>query len=196
MSKKKTVIKKTPKVENKDSGNKSSSNEKVSSQVKTKAPKPQSNACLIKVKKLHDNATIPVRAHKTDAGLDLFTLEGFQIQRQERKLVSTGIAVQIPKGHVGFVKEKSGLASRGIEINAGVIDEGYTGELKLLMVYPEGFMFDESDKRIIRNGKIMFEAGDKIAQLVVLPVNSSGVLEVSDLDDSDRGSSGFGSSGA
>jgi len=196
MSKKKTVIKKTPKVENKDSGNKSSSKEKVSSQVKTKAPKPQSNACLIKVKKLHDNATIPVRAHKTDAGLDLFTLEGFQIQRQERKLVSTGIAVQIPKGHVGFVKEKSGLASRGIEINAGVIDEGYTGELKLLMVYPEGFMFDESDKRIIRNGKIMFEAGDKIAQLVVLPVNSSGVLEVSDLDDSDRGSSGFGSSGA
>jgi len=184
MAIKKTVTKKTV--------SKNTKSEKVTA----KPSKPLISNSSIQVKKLQKKSIIPVRAHNSDAGLDLFTPEGFEIQKQERKLVSTGIAVQIPKGHVGFVKAKSGLASRGIEINAGVIDEGYTGELKVLMVYPEGFMHDESNKKIVRNGKIMFEAGDKIAQLVVLPVSSAKVIEVNDLDDSNRGSNGFGSSGA
>ena len=196
MTKKKTVIKKTSKVENKDSDNKTDAKSVTPAQVKVKSSNPQVNACSIKVKKLQDNANIPVRAHKTDAGLDLFCVEEFTIQKSERKLVSTGIAIQIPKGHVGFVKEKSGLASRGIEIKGGVIDEGYTGEVEVIMVYPEGFCHSEDRSRFIRNAKIKFEAGDKIAQLVILPVNSSVVLEVSELGDSDRGSNGFGSSGA
>lgn len=195
MAIKKTVTKKKPKVENKDSGNKTPSKKASPSQEKVKTSKAQPDTCSIKVKKVQDNATIPVRAHKTDAGLDLFTLEKFEIQKQQRKLVSTGIAVQIPKGHVGLIKEKSGLASRGIEIKAGVVDEGYTGELEVIMVYPEGFTLNKKDGRIKRNSKITFEAGDKIAQLVILPVNSSKVLEVSDLDSSDRGCNGFGSSG-
>lgn len=184
MATKKTVTKKTV--------SKNTKSEKVTA----KSSKPSISASSIKAKKLKDNAIIPVRAHNSDAGLDLFTLEAFEIQKQQRKLVSTGVAVQIPKGHVGLIKEKSGLASRGIEIKAGVIDEGYTGELSVIMIYPEGFIKDESQNRIVRNGKIIFEAGDKIAQLVVLPVSSAKVIEVSELDDSDRGSDGFGSSGA
>ena len=184
MAQKRTVTKKTV-----------SKNTKSKTE-KPKPSKPSISASSIKVKKLKDGAIIPVKAHNSDAGLDLFTLEGFEIQKQQRKLVSTGIAVQIPKGHVGLIKEKSGLASRGIEIKAGVIDEGYTGELSVIMVYPEGFTYDSEDNRLKRNAKMIFEAGDKIAQLVVLPVSSAKIIEVSELDDSDRGSDGFGSSGA
>jgi dUTP pyrophosphatase len=147
----------------------------------------------IKVKKLHEDSKLPVRAHSTDAGIDLFTYKDFTLEMLERRLVGTGVAIQIPEGHVGFIKEKSGLANKGLEVKAGVIDQ-YRGEIEVLVKNPKGFAWKDGK----RNGvgeKLSFKKGEKIAQMVIIPVNLGEVVEVNELDESDRGESGWGSSG-
>jgi dUTP pyrophosphatase len=148
----------------------------------------------IKVKKLHEDSKLPVRAHSTDAGIDLFTYEDFTLEMLERKLVGTGVAIQIPEGHVGFIKEKSGLANKGLEVKGGVIDSSYIGEIKVIVKNPKGFAWKDGK----RNGvgeKMSFKKGEKIAQMVIIPVNLGEVIQVGELDESDRGESGFGSTG-
>lgn len=141
----------------------------------------------ILIKKLNQNAKIPVREHDTDAGIDLYCLEPFGIDTNEKLLIGTGIAVQIPKGYVGIIKEKSGIsAKKGIQVMAGVIDEGYNGEVKVLLYKPQ-----------VKDGTIRdtFEAGEKIAQLVLQKVSYATVKEVESLKSSKRGMGGFGSTG-
>lgn len=152
------------------------------------------NDLEIKVKKLHEDSKLPVRAHSTDAGLDLFAYEDFTLEMLERKLVGTGIAMQIPDGYVGFIKEKSGLACKGLRVAAGVVDSGFTDEVKVLLFNPKGFSWKDG-KRDGVGGKLSFKKGEKIAQMVVLPVNLGEVIEVDELDESDRGESGWGSTG-
>lgn len=135
--------------------------------------------------KLSNNSKIPTKAHETDAGFDLYCNEEVQIVSGERKLVGTGVAVAIPKNAVGLVCPRSGLAYKfGITItNApGIIDSGYRGELKVIL-HNTG------------SDNFVCEAGSRIAQLVVVPYLSHSI-EVSDLSESDRGTNGFGSSGA
>ena len=136
-------------------------------------------------KRLHEDATLPVRAYAGDAGLDLAAAERVEIAPGARALVGTGLAVAIPEGHAGFVHPRSGLAAKhGISIiNApGLVDSGYRGELKIILLNTD------------REHTFVVEPGMRIAQLVVVPVATPQSVEVTELPDSERGEKGFGSS--
>jgi dUTP pyrophosphatase len=127
----------------------------------------------------------PRRSHPGDAGLDLYARVDVRLEPGERALVPTGIAVAIPEGHAGFVVPRSGLAVRdgvGVVNGPGLVDAGYRGELKVIL---------------INHGQdaVQLARGDRIAQLVVVPVSMTDFLEVESLPDSRRGSGGFGSTG-
>jgi dUTP pyrophosphatase len=138
------------------------------------------------VSKLNDEATLPSRAHEGDAGLDLYACEAAHIGPGERWSIGTGIAVEIPEGHAGFVLPRSGLArEHGIALvnSPGLIDSGYRGEVRVLLLNTdpaEGFRI---------------EPGDRIAQLVVAPIVLAEPVESEALGESARGDGGFGSSG-
>jgi len=140
----------------------------------------------LRVARVSDEARLPSRAHSGDAGLDLYAAESARLEPGERASVGTGIAVEIPDGHAGLVLPRSGLAARhGIAlVNApGLIDSGYRGELRVLLLNTDG---DEAFE---------IEPGDRIAQLVVSAVADAEPVEVEELTESDRGGGGFGSSG-
>ena len=134
--------------------------------------------------RLDADALIPVREHPTDAGIDFFSLKNEMLNPGERKLLSTGVRLQIPEGHVLFLKDKSGLAAKnGIHIMAGVIDEDYRGEIKVLVINHSIGRYD-------------FKKGSKICQGVLLPVSVPEVEETRDIPtETSRGEKGFGSTG-
>jgi dUTP pyrophosphatase len=137
------------------------------------------------VQRLHDGATLPVRAYDGDAGLDLSASERVELGPGERAAVGTGLSVAIPEGHAGFVQPRSGLAARhGITVlnTPGLVDAGYRGELKVVLLNTD------------RSERFVVEPGMRIAQLVVVPVALPEPREVSELPDSERGEKGFGSS--
>jgi dUTP pyrophosphatase len=128
----------------------------------------------------------PVFAKPGDAGADLVSAETFVLAPGQRRLVGTGLAIALPEEHVGFVVPRSGLAAKhGITIvNApGTIDSGYRGEVKVALLNT-----DASEPYAV-------QAGDRIAQLIVMPVPRVTFTRVSDLPESARGQGGFGSSG-
>jgi dUTP pyrophosphatase len=136
--------------------------------------------------KLDPAAQIPTRAHEGDAGLDLRALEAARLGPGERIAVRTGLAVAIPPGHAGLVLPRSGLAMRhGVTLtnSPGLIDSGYRGELKILMLNT-----DPAET-------FMIGPGDRIAQLVIVAVALPWAVELDSLDETERGSGGFGSSG-
>lgn len=137
------------------------------------------------VRRLRTDAHLPTRAYAGDAGLDLATCERVELPPGERAVVSTGLSIAIPDGYAGFVQPRSGLAARhGIALvnSPGLIDSGYRGEVKVVLLNTDP---EET---------FVAEPGERIAQLVVLPVNAAEVLEVDELPESDRGVRGFGSS--
>jgi len=137
--------------------------------------------------RLDERAVLPTQAHAGDAGLDLYALEPGVLEPGQRASVATGIAVEIPPGQAGLVLPRSGLAMRhGISIvNApGLIDSGYRGELRVLLLNTD------------REQRFEIAAGARIAQLVLVSVQRPGVVEVDALGDSERGGGGFGSSGS
>ena len=128
---------------------------------------------------------MPARAREDDAGLDLYAAEVVSIEPGGRALVPTGIAVAIPPGYAGFVLPRSGLALRhGVTLlnTPGLIDPGYRGEVKVLLVN-----HDRATATVAR--------GDRIAQLVIQRVEPAELTEVDELPPSDRGAGGFGSTG-
>ena len=132
-------------------------------------------------------ARVPARAYAGDAGLDLAACEQLELGPGERALVPTGLAVAIPEGYAGFVQPRSGLAARdGITVvnSPGLIDSGYRGEIQVVLLNTD------------QERTFIAEAGDRIAQLVVLPVPALLVREVDELPPSERGVRGFGSSQA
>lgn len=138
------------------------------------------------VRRVDSRATLPTRAHPGDAGLDLYAVEGCELGPGERTSVRTGIAVAIPDGHAGLVMPRSGLAARhGIAlVNApGLIDAGYRGEIRVLLLNTD------------REQAFRIDAGDRIAQLVVVALELAEPLLVEELDRTRRGAGGFGSSG-
>lgn len=138
---------------------------------------------MIKVKKLSPMAILPRYNHPYDAGMDFFANETITILPQERKLVPTGIALAIPKGYVGLIWDKSGIATNhGLKTMAGVIDAGYRGEVQILV-------------HNLSNQIYTVEAGTKIAQMLIQPVEQKEIIEVEELDDTSRGGGGFGSTG-
>jgi dUTP pyrophosphatase len=137
----------------------------------------------IKVKKLHPEAKLPEYAHPGDAGMDIFSLEDYELNPGERHMFKTGISIAIPRGYVALIWDKSGLASRyGISTLGGVIDADYRGEYKIVLL-------NTSDK------SYNIKKGDKIAQVIIQPVVEAETEEVEDLDQTDRGSGSFGSTG-
>jgi dUTP pyrophosphatase len=140
----------------------------------------------LRAQRLHPDATLPTRAHDSDAGLDLYALEPCTLGPGERATLRTGIAVEIPVGYAGLVMPRSGLAARhGIAlVNApGLIDAGYRGELKVLLLNTD------------RTQSCELAAGGRIAQLVLIAVQTPTVVEVEALSESTRGAGGFGSTG-
>ncbi len=140
----------------------------------------------LRVLRLDPQATLPTRAYAHDAGLDLYALEPITLGPGERASVRTGVAVEIPAGQAGLVLPRSGLAARhGIAlVNApGLIDAGYRGELCVLLLNTD------------RDASCALQAGDRIAQLVLIAVATPAVVEVQALSGSERGGGGFGSSG-
>ena len=137
------------------------------------------------VLRLREEAVVPDRAYAGDAGLDLATCERVELGPGERTVASTGLAVAIPDGYAGFVQPRSGLAARsGVAVvnSPGLIDSGYRGEIRVVLLNTD------------REQTFVAEPGDRIAQLVVLPVPELVVREVDDLPASERGVRGFGSS--
>ena len=138
---------------------------------------------MLKIKRLDKEATLPKYAHEGDAGLDLFSAEDYILKPNERKAFKTGIAMAIPKGYVGLVWDKSGLAAKhGIKTMAGVVDSGYRGEVLVVL-------------KNLGEKPVQIEKNMKIAQMLIQPVESKNIIEVDDLEDTGRGQGGFGSTG-
>lgn len=140
----------------------------------------------LRVLRVDRRASLPTRAYPGDAGLDLYALEPIRLEPGARASVRTGIAVQIPDGAAGLVLPRSGLAHRhGIAlVNApGLIDSGYRGELRVLLLNTD------------RDQPCELNAGDRIAQLVIVAVGQPAVVEIAELSPSERDVGGFGSSG-
>jgi dUTP pyrophosphatase len=137
----------------------------------------------IKVKKIHPEAKIPSYAHPGDAGFDVHACEDLVLNPGERKLVTTGLAFEIPDGFVALVWDKSGLAkNHGITNLAGVIDSGFRGESNVLL-------YNISDK------PFTIEKGNKIAQILIKRVERAEFEEADELSDTSRGAGGWGSTG-
>lgn len=139
----------------------------------------------VAVRRLREDAVLPVQAYPGDAGLDLIACEGATLAPGHRAVVPTGIAVEIPDGYAGFVQPRSGLAARhgiGVVNSPGLIDSGYRGEIRVVVLNTDP------------HESFVVEAGMRIAQLVVVPVASVRLLEVDELAVSERGVRGFGSS--
>jgi dUTP pyrophosphatase len=137
----------------------------------------------IKVKRLRDGALLPARATDWSAGADLHCAEYFAILPRERVLVPTGLAIEIPYGYYGRVAPRSGHAVRhGIDILAGIIDSDYRGELKVALINFGGH-------------PVSFEAGDRIAQLIIERAAICDYTWSDELSATDRAGGGFGSTG-
>lgn len=140
----------------------------------------------LRFRRLSAAARPPAQAHEGDAGYDLHAAEAVTIEPGARASVGTGIAVAIPDGQAGLVVPRSGLAARhGISVvNApGLIDSGYRGEIRVLLLNTDGAE------------PFAVEPGDRIAQLVLVRVETAAVEEVAELDETARGAGGFGSTG-
>ena len=136
----------------------------------------------ISVKRLATDAILPTRAHPNDAGMDLYGLEDVVLGPNQGKVARTGIAIALTDGFVGLVADRSSLAKKGIKTAGGVIDAGYRGELQIVLWN-------------LSNDEIRLCRGDRIAQLLIIPIATPAILEVTELDATQRGAKGFGSSG-
>ena len=137
----------------------------------------------IRTRRLHDDARLPQRGSPLSAGADLFCAESCTLAPGERRLIPTGIAIEIPVGYYGRVAPRSGLAVRnGLDVMAGVIDADYRGEVRVLVIN-------------LGCDTIRFKTGDRIAQLIIEQA-APAIFEWSEeLGDTTRAEGGFGSTG-
>lgn len=137
----------------------------------------------IKVHKLSSEAKLPTQGHAGDAGYDLYCLESVTLAPGQRTQVRTGIALAIPDGFVGLVWDKSGVAQKGgLKTLGGVVDATYRGEVLVGLVN-------------LSSENYSFEAGHKVAQLLIQKVEQVNFREVNELEETKRGEGGFGSTG-
>lgn len=133
---------------------------------------------------LDEGAYMPTKVHTADAGFDLRTPITFELRPGEEKVIDLGVHMLIPRGYVGFLKSKSGLNVKYGITSEGVIDSGYTGSIRAKL------RRDASQKN-----NLLFEAGDKITQIVILPIPEVEMEAVDSLEQTERGDGGFGSTG-
>lgn len=144
----------------------------------------------IKFKKMHPLASMPKKAHRTDAGFDLYCCD-FVIDWAKQELVCrTGIAVEIPEGYAGLIFPRSSISNKPLLLHnsVGVVDSGYTGEItaKFIITDPRAFLQEDENK---------YHVGDRIAQMVILPYPEIEFEETDELAASERGAGGYGSTG-
>jgi dUTP pyrophosphatase len=134
------------------------------------------------LEKISDRAKLPIRAHTDDAGLDLYALDEAFIRPHEWALIGTGIRIALPANTVGLIWDKSGLAANGLHCLAGVIDEGYRGEIIVNVLN-------------LNKHEYKINAGEKIAQLLIQPILYPEIVEAKVDENTERGIQGFGSTG-
>jgi deoxyuridine 5'-triphosphate nucleotidohydrolase len=138
---------------------------------------------FLKVKKLSKTAKLPYKKHKTDAGYDLSADEGKLLLPQQWCLINTGLSLTVPEGTYGRIAPRSGFSWKsGTIVGAGVIDADYTGPVKVLI-------------HNVGNKSVEIKKGDRIAQLIIEKIVLADVVEVTDLNNTERGQGGFGSTG-
>ncbi len=137
---------------------------------------------VLPVRRLAADARLPTRAHADDAGLDLYSTKTIDFRPGQGGLVSTGVAVAVPEGHVGLIADRSSLAKKGLKTAGGVVDTGYRGEVSVLLWN-------------ISKETFTLRKGDRVAQLLIIPIAVPKVEETDELDETKRGSGGFGSTG-
>jgi len=136
----------------------------------------------VKVKRITPEAKLPLYSHRGDAGMDLFSVVDDALQAGEVKPIPTGIKMAIPEGYVGLIWDKSGISLRGVHRLAGVVDAGYRGEVRVVLVN-------------LGKEPFVVKKGTKIAQMIIQPVETVEVVEADALDETSRGEDGFGSTG-
>lgn len=167
----------------------------------------------LQIKLLSENATMPTRANATDAGYDIYAAETVILEPQEKAIIKTDLAVNIPKGYVGLLTSRSGVSSKThLVIETGKIDAGFQGNMKIniknddLPRVPnlrqakykdlENNYVETNGKETYRIGTYKIKKGDKLAQLVIVPIWTPELKEVEEFDtQSTRGTNGFGSTG-
>lgn len=167
----------------------------------------------LQIKLLSENATMPTRANATDAGYDIYAAETVILEPQEKAIIKTDLAVNIPKGYVGLLTSRSGVSSKThLVIETGKIDAGFQGNMKIniknddLPRIPnlrqakykdlENNYVETNGKETYRIGTYKIKKGDKLAQLVIVPIWTPELEEVAEFDiQSTRGENGFGSTG-
>ena len=139
----------------------------------------------VKIKRLSKNAVIPKKAHATDAGMDMVAISR-DFDNNGNVVYGTGIAVEIPEGHVGLVFPRSSISKRDLLLSnsVGVIDSGYRGEITFKFKTEGGKMYAD-----------MYGVGDRIGQLIIIPIPEIEFEETDELSDTDRGTGGYGSTG-
>lgn len=172
---------------------------------------------VLGVMKLSEDAVLPTKGHENDAGWDLYAAESVTIHPGQTQLISTQIALQIPKGFVGLIWPRSGLSvNSGIDVLAGVIDSGYQGEVSVCLLNtsspvrikepktgtngarPAPAVFRPDDKAELvpaYDNVVRIEKGERIAQILIQSIGLIPMVEIFELDPSDRGENGYGSTG-
>jgi dUTP pyrophosphatase len=172
----------------------------------------------VKIKRLHPDAVIPQYAHEFDAGFDLVAVEDTIIEPGETKLVRTGLAMSLPPGYELQIRPRSGISLKTklrIANSPGTVDAGFRGEIGVIVdniaqeyanMHPDArdyhnayvYTIDGETKRTLKrhkHGTYIIRKGDRIAQAVIKPVEQAHFVEVDELDETERGANGFGSSG-
>ena len=138
---------------------------------------------FVQVKLLNEEATKPTKAHRSDAGYDLYASEDAVIVGRQRTIIKTGVSFEMGEGLAGLFWPRSGLSvKKGLDVLAGVIDSGYRGEVMVCL-------YNTSDEDVEIN------CGDRIAQIIFQEVPLVSLIESEELETSQRGSNGFGSTG-
>ncbi|MCE5541718.1 dUTP pyrophosphatase [Staphylococcus pseudintermedius] len=172
----------------------------------------------LQIKLLSDNATLPTRNHSTDAGFDIYAAETVILEPQQKALIATDISVNIPKGYVGLLTSRSGVSSKThLVIETGKIDAGFQGHMQInikndneelasydaysfiplaLDIAGKTIQVDSDYKEEVMIGTYQINKGDKLAQLVIVPIWTPELQKVEEFtSESARGEKGFGSSG-
>jgi dUTP pyrophosphatase len=156
------------------------------------------NILSLGVKKLHSNAIIPSKGTEHAAAFDLYTIENTTVRTGKTVKIKTGIALEIPTGYFGLIKDRSSLASKGIITVGGVIDSDYRGEIIVCQTLTKTARhYDVNDDELLAPDLWEYSAGDKIAQLLILPVPNITIYDVGEgeLTKTERNDKGFGSTG-
>jgi dUTP pyrophosphatase len=136
----------------------------------------------VKIQKLASDVKTPSYAHPGDAGMDLYSRDTRTLEQGEPFLFKLGFKLELPAGYVALIKDKSGLALKGLHTIGGVIEYTYRGEYGVILV-------NVTDK------EYLIRPGDKIAQLLIIPIMTADIEEVKELSETHRGENGFGSTG-